>query len=179
MTESDPLPNHVCIECWTKIENFHDFYASVRAAQARYLSDLVKYEAESNHFVDVFEPVDLNIDTSNAEPVDVLTLMNDEQHEATMKLEYEICQPTFIDETSTQITHESTEYDEILENDDLENKATEPSEAENETGRRIRFEIPENEFKFCPFSIIQPRNTVLKKSATIKNSTFVIFARTV
>ncbi|XP_055318195.1 transcription factor grauzone-like [Sitodiplosis mosellana] len=101
--EADPLPNHVCMECWTKIDNFHEFHTSVQTAQARYLNDFVKYERETNHFVDVLEPIHLNIDTATVEPIDVLASVNEEQN-----VEYETCKSIFI---------ESMEYAETLEDD--------------------------------------------------------------
>lgn len=126
----------MCIECWKKLENFDDFYTSIKTAQARYLSDLVKYERETNHFVDVSEPIHLNIDSSNLEPIDVLA--NDELDECNLiKVEYETCKPIFIiDKTSGQIKNETIEYDETTEEDSLEIKAIEQTKEENESGKR-------------------------------------------
>lgn len=131
--ESDPLPNQVCIECWTKIENFHDFYTSIQTAQARYLSDLVKYERETNHFVDVLESVHLNFD----EPIDVLASVADEQNEAAIKNEYELPKQIFIEETSEHLTNETIEYDETSNDDCFETRASERTGGETESGKRL------------------------------------------
>lgn len=135
MIESDPLPNYVCMECWKKVESFDEFHTSVQTAQARYLSDLVKYEQETNHFVDVLEPVHLNIDTSNVEPIDVFA--NDELNEDSLiKDEYETCKSIFIDESSGQIENDLIENEETPEEDFFEIKAIGQTNVENETGKR-------------------------------------------
>lgn len=149
--ESDPLPNYVCMECWTKIDNFNDFHASVQAAQARYLSDLVKCERETNNFVDVLESVHLNIDTPNAESIDVLASVSDE---ATIKYEYDTIKSMFIEEESQELTNDSIEYDETFEDDSNEIKGSERSRVKYESGKK-GFDFSEIESEFLFIWILQ------------------------
>lgn len=128
----------MCIECWRKIDNFNDFHASVQSAQARYLSDLVKCERETNHFVDVLESVHLNIDTTNTESIDVLASVSEEQNEVIIKDEYDTVKSMFEDE-SQQLTNDSIEYDETFEDDLIEIKASQRSKEEHESGKKKEF----------------------------------------
>lgn len=44
MNRSDALPKWICVDCWEKTEDFHNFHRSVRNAQAEYLEQVVKFE---------------------------------------------------------------------------------------------------------------------------------------
>lgn len=129
----------MCIECWRKIDNFNDFHASVQSAQARYLSDLVKCERETNHFVDVLESVHLNIDTTNTESIDVLASVSEERNEVIIKDEYDTVKSMFIEDESQQLTNDSIEYDETFEGDLNEIEASQRSKEEYESGKKKDF----------------------------------------
>ncbi|KAG4072165.1 hypothetical protein HA402_015664 [Bradysia odoriphaga] len=62
VSQLDPLPKYVCIDCWTKIKNFHTFHRDVHAAQTKYLSELVKQE-QDNNFVEIQEHSDQDQDS--------------------------------------------------------------------------------------------------------------------
>lgn len=104
VSELDPLPKHICSECWTKIDDFHEFHEKIHAAQTNYLDRLVKYERENN-FIDVLEPVNLNLDLPATETSDELISMSPIQNADTLKLEYETGKSEF----SSVFTCEETE----------------------------------------------------------------------
>lgn len=104
VSELDPLPKHICSECWTKIEDFHEFHEKIHAAQTNYLDRLVKYERENN-FIDVLEPVNLNLDQPATETTDEFISMSPTQNDDTIKLEYETGKSEF----ASHFTCEETE----------------------------------------------------------------------
>lgn len=90
VSETDPLPKHVCLDCWKLCDNFHEFHERVHVAQAEYLKKLIKSERE-NHFIEI-PTVHLNADaTLVSEQFDGLHETNGLAHEPTIKLEYEVC----------------------------------------------------------------------------------------
>lgn len=48
------MPNYICIECWTKTADFHQFYQQVIEAQTKYLSIALK-EEQDDDFVKIQE----------------------------------------------------------------------------------------------------------------------------
>lgn len=100
MNESDLLPKQVCIECWTRINKFHEFYEDVLSEQAIYLNDLVKYE-----HVDLSKPDQVD---ATIEQMDTLYYENDSENESTIKNEVipikSESSSIFFDETPAQIT---------------------------------------------------------------------------
>lgn len=160
--ESDLLPNHVCMECWTKISDFHAFHSRIRTAQARYLNDLVKYEGETNSFVDVFEPGHLNIEDAYADQqIDVLAAVNDEQNEATIKTEHETFKSIFI-ETSEQMT-----LDESMETSESDQfKVSEQTEYSNESGNK-QFDAMNFDPMLNQYGLYRCRHRIQCKTKTI------------
>lgn len=141
MNESDLLPKQVCIECWTRIDNFHEFHAQVLDAQANYLDDLIKYEQENN-FVDLQKPIDVD-ETVSIEPVDTLFCENELQNDSIIKTEFNGCKPTssnlFLDESPIPlavIDVKSIQAD-IFENIHFENNSLVQAKRENEKKEEI------------------------------------------
>lgn len=131
MSDTDPLPKIVCLECWTKIADFHEFYQKIHTAQANYLSELVKSEQE-NHFIDVSVP---HIECSEIESIDELYSLNGGQNESTIKIEYDNTKVDFspfeISEASNKIDIELPDDGDALQEDTF---AEEQSEDENLVG---------------------------------------------
>lgn len=44
VSEEDILPKHICVECWTKVMDFHKFYEAVVEARHIYLNSSVNKE---------------------------------------------------------------------------------------------------------------------------------------
>lgn len=44
MDKNDHLPKSICLNCWTKLKDFHDFYIAVGHAKNSYLADFAKTE---------------------------------------------------------------------------------------------------------------------------------------
>lgn len=74
----DHLPKFVCLYCWTKLANFHEFYNKVNAAKYTYVSKCVKID-EPNHIgvecdpLDIFavkvEPIEDNVERTSFENI--------------------------------------------------------------------------------------------------------------
>lgn len=88
MSELDALPKHVCHSCWVTIDNFHKFYRKVHVAQSKYLNELLKHERENN-FIDVLQPVDLNLDVPIIQPIDEIIPMSPTENDGSIKIEYD------------------------------------------------------------------------------------------
>lgn len=82
----DPLPKHVCQECWEETYNFHEFYEKVQLSQANYLEESIKCEQES-HFIAIDSNVDLE---SNDIPDEVHDLSNDNHMKLIIKVPNQI-----------------------------------------------------------------------------------------
>lgn len=90
VSETDPLPKHVCLDCWQLCDNFHEFHERVHVAQTNYLKKLIKFERD-NHFIEI-PIVHLNADaTLVTEQIDGLHEANGLAQEPIIKLEYEPC----------------------------------------------------------------------------------------
>lgn len=61
ISESDALPKYICIDCWSKIADFHEFHQRVREAQTKYLIQLVKQE-QDNNFVEIRDQSEFETD---------------------------------------------------------------------------------------------------------------------
>lgn len=153
VSETDPLPKHVCLDCWKLCDSFHEFHENVHVAQTSYLKQLIKCERE-NHFIEI--PTHLNADaTLVSEQCDDFHETNGLAQEPIIKLEYETCKnvplsPPLVsvevpDEMNDDIGIGSADDDdEEDENDALDydnyemNSCDAPSEEdENESGNAI------------------------------------------
>lgn len=123
--KSDPLPNHVCIDCWTKLEQFHEFHQSVHTAQANYLSRIVKNEQENGNN-DVLDALHLNIDDESIDPIANVCLVEEEN---AIKIEYD---DGLVNIKNIE-SHDEFEYDERLDDDNYEFKSLEQSDGESNT----------------------------------------------
>lgn len=133
VSELDPLPKHICLECWTKVDQFHEFHERIHAAQANYLNQLAKYERENN-FIAVSEPVNLNSDPPAIEGF--IAVQNVEDN---IKIEYESGKSD-----ATMFTYDDVEKipdsEEPLERYDGfggdDNKISDFTEGENDSGKK-------------------------------------------
>lgn len=132
----DPLPKHICLECWTMVDQFHEFHERIHAAQANYLNQLAKYERENN-FIAVSEPVNLNSDPPAIEPIDddFIAMQNVED---SIKIEYESGKTdatvfTYDDVEKMPDLEESSERYVGFGGDD--NKISDFTEGENDSGK--------------------------------------------
>lgn len=57
VSENDALPKTVCIDCWHKTEEFHEFHRFVKSAQTNYLNNTIKIES-----LEEFELVNVQTD---------------------------------------------------------------------------------------------------------------------
>lgn len=83
VNESDPLPKYICIGCWKKVADFHEFHQKVSQAQTIYLSKLVKEEQDNNFVEDQTELEIPDYDFLCAEDIDhldSLELVKQEQY---------------------------------------------------------------------------------------------------
>lgn len=135
MSETDLLPKQICVDCWTKIENFHNFREKVHAAQALYLEELVKYEQES-HFVEVMEPVHINVGDEHDEHCNDGWDSVDSETEPKMNRETDTSHGFEFKEIDDINTH-SPEHAEILEEISFDMKS-------EDTGLHILFRSREN-----------------------------------
>lgn len=89
VSETDPLPKHVCSECWNQIDSFHEFHEKVHLAQTNYLKQLIKCERE-NHFIEIpTVSVDVGDASLTSDQIDELQETNGLAQEPIIKLEYE------------------------------------------------------------------------------------------
>lgn len=63
MNEADTLPKYVCMVCWQKVDDFHQFHRSVQDAQEVYLKSKIKCEYVE---CDPFEEMVLDHNESDA-----------------------------------------------------------------------------------------------------------------
>lgn len=83
VNESDPLPKYICIGCWTKVADFHEFHQKVSEAQTIYLSKLIKEEQDNNFVEDQSEleiPVYDFLCAEDTDHLDSLELVKQEQY---------------------------------------------------------------------------------------------------
>lgn len=135
VSELDPLPKHICPECWTKIEEFHEFHQRVHASQTNYLNELVKYE-EENNFIDVLEPANLNLDSPATEPIDELISLSPTQSKPTIKLEYETDNNAFPSICQYDDTDKTADLEENIGFDDFM-KSSEHTEDDNDSSIKM------------------------------------------
>lgn len=151
VSETDPLPKHVCLDCWQLCDNFHEFHERVHVAQANYLKKLIKFERD-NHFIEI-PTVLLNADsTLVTEQIDGFHEANGLAQEPIIKLEYEPCKnaplspPLISIEVSEHMNDDigigSGDDDDGDENDaldydnyELNSSYAQSEEDENESGR--------------------------------------------
>lgn len=148
VSETDPLPKHICLDCWKQIDSFHVFHENVQVAQTNYLKQLIKCERE-NHFIEI-PTVHLNVDaTLGSDLIDGLHETNGLAQEPIIKLEYETCKnaplspPLISIEVPEQMNDDDigieSADDDVLDDDNFEMNSsyaqTEDDENENESGR--------------------------------------------
>lgn len=147
VTETDPLPKFVCLDCWNQVDNFNRFHERVHASQTNYLKQLIKCERE-NHFIEI-PPLHVNVDAAFAtDQIDELRETNGLSQEAVIKLEYESCKnpplsPSLVSiEMPDQMNNESIDDDmgdddgDALEDDNCEINSSyaQSEDDENESG---------------------------------------------
>lgn len=148
MSETDPLPKHICLDCWKQIDSFNHFHEKVHVAQTNYLKQLIKCERE-NHFIEI-PPVHVNVDVAFAtDQIDELQETNGLIQEPVIKLEYEPCKnaplsPSLVSievpDQMNDIGIESADDDEDDEDDgdmfeDDKSSYAQSEEDENESGK--------------------------------------------
>ncbi|XP_031623262.1 zinc finger protein 62-like [Contarinia nasturtii] len=136
--ETDPLPKHVCLDCWTIVDRFHQFISKVQHTQAKYLSNIVKVEEPENHIVepynhDILEPIHFEaVAPSTSDTLGNLILIDEGENKTKVKIEYDISKnesvPVFIEEDSTPIGNVEVENTEAIEDDINDVKSSEPRE---------------------------------------------------
>lgn len=141
VSETDPLPKYVCLDCWKQIDSFNQFHEKVHVAQTNYLKQRIKCERE-NHFIEI-PTVHLNVDAAlTPDQFDRIHETNGLNQEPIIKQEYEACNnapqspPLVSIEVPEEMNDDDDDDGDALGDDNFDDSSYARSEQdENESGK--------------------------------------------